>query len=49
LVLHEHVIELPDEMPGEVLFVGLLGDDRLPGAAEFVDEAGERQDEGLAE
>ena len=49
LVFDEHVVELPDEMPGQLLLVGLLGDDRLPRPAEIVDEAGEGKDEGLAE
>ena len=49
LMFDEHVVELPDEMSGQLLFVGLFGDDRLPGLAEFVDEAGERQHEGFAE
>ena len=49
LMFYEHVVELPDEMPGQLLLVGLLGDDRLPRPPEFVHEAGERYDEGLAE
>src|ERR1700758_1705955 len=48
LMLDEQVVELPDELPGQLLLLGLLGDDRLPRSAEFVDEAGEGQDEGLA-
>ena len=45
----EHVVELPDEMAGQLVFVGLLGDDRLPRPAEVVDEAGEGNDQGFAE
>ena len=44
-----HVVEVLDEMPGQFVFVGLLGDDRLPRSAEFVDEARERKDEGFPE
>ena len=35
LMFDEHVVELPDEMAGQLLLVGLLGDDRLPRPAEF--------------
>src|ERR1700756_423080 len=49
LVLDEHVVELPDEMPGQLLLLGVLRYQRLPCPAEFVDEAGEGYDEGLAE
>ena len=49
LVFDEDVVELPDEAPRHFLFVGLLGDHRLPRAAEVVDESGERQDEGFPE
>ena len=48
-MFYEHVVELRDEMPCELLFVGLLGDDRPPRSAEFVDEAGKGEDEGFAE
>ena len=48
-VLDEHVVELPDELPGQLLFVGLLGNDGLPRPAEVVDEVRERQHEGLPE
>ncbi len=46
-VLDEYVVELPDEKAGQLLFVGLLGNDGLPRLAESVDEAGEGQHEGL--
>ena len=36
-------------MSSQLLLVGLLGDHRLPGPAEFVDEAREGQHECLAE
>ena len=45
----EHVVELPDEVPRQLVLVGLLGNDRLPRPAEFIDEAGEGKDERLAE
>ena len=48
-MFHEHVVELSDEMAGQLVFVRLLGDDRLPRPAEVVDEAGEGNDHGLAE
>src|SRR5271170_1657730 len=44
-----HVVELLDEMPGQFFLVGLLGDDRLPRSAEFLDEACERKDECFPE
>ncbi len=49
LVFDEEVVELPDEAPSQLLFVGLLVDDSVPRAAEVVDEFGERQDQGFAE
>ena len=49
LVFDEDVVELADEAPRQLLFVGLLGDDSIPRAPEVVDEFGERQDEGFAE
>ncbi len=48
-MLDEHVVELPDEMPGQLFLVCLLGDDRPPRPAEFVDEGGEGKDKGFAE
>ena len=45
----EYVVELADEMPGQLVLVGLLRDDRLPRPAELVDEAGEGKDQGFAE
>ena len=47
-MLHEHVVELSDELAGQFLFVGLLGDDRLPRPPEIVDEAGEGKRRGLS-
>src|ERR1700739_3103117 len=41
LAIYGAVVEPPDEMPGQLLLAGLLGDHRLPRPAEFVDEAGE--------
>src|ERR1700761_4898310 len=46
-MLDEHVIELPHEMPRQLLFIRLLGNDGPPRLAESVDEAGERQHEGF--
>src|SRR5258705_9591336 len=43
----QYVVELPDEKPGQLFFVGLIGDDGLPRLAESVDEARERQHEGF--
>ena len=48
-MFHEHVVELSDEVAGQLVFVRLLGDNRLPRPAEVVDEAGEGNDHGLAE
>ena len=48
-MLDEHVVEASDEMPGQLIFVGLLGDDFPPGQAEFVDKAGEGNHQGFAE
>ena len=45
----EHVVELRNEKPSQLLLVGLLGDHRLPGPAEFVDEVHEGHHECLAE
>ena len=48
-MLDEDVVETPDELPGQFLFVGLFGHDGLPGLAEVVDEVRERQDQCFAE
>ena len=37
-MLDEEVIELSHEAPSQLLLIGLLVDDRIPGAAEVVDE-----------
>jgi hypothetical protein len=46
-VFDEYVVELADEKPGQLLFVGFLGDDGLPRLAESVDETGEGQYQGF--
>src|ERR1700751_5652264 len=48
-MLDEYVVELSDEKPGQLLFVGFLGNDGLPRLAEAVDEACEGQHEGFPE
>ena len=40
-MLDEYVVELPYELPRQLLFVGLLGYDGLPRPAEVVDEVRE--------
>ena len=45
----ENVVELTDEMPGQLLLVGFLGDDGLPRLAEIVDEVREREHERFSE
>ena len=48
-VFDEDVVKVHDELPGQLFLVGLFRDHRAPRPAEFVDEAGEGQDESLAE
>jgi len=48
-VLDQHVIEAADEVPGQFLLVGVLGDQGLPCAAEILDEIGERRHQRLVE
>ena len=43
LVLDQDVVEVSDELPRQLLFVGLFGDDGLPCLTEVVDEVRERQ------
>jgi len=48
-MLNEYVVELPYELPRQLLFVGFLGHDGLPRPAEVVDEVREGQYEGFPE
>ena len=48
-VLDDHVVDLFDEMAGQFVFVGLLGNERLPLQRELVDDARERKYQRLPE
>ena len=48
-MLDEHVVQLPDEMPGQLVFVGLFRDDGPPRLGELIDEAYKRNDKGFTE
>ena len=48
-MLDEQVVQVTDELRGQLLLVGRVGIDRLPRLREIVDEARERNDERLAE
>jgi hypothetical protein len=43
----DHVVDAFDEMARQLVFVGLLGNDRLPRRRELVDDARERENERL--
>ena len=47
-MVQKDVVELSDELSGQVLLVGVLGNNRLPRLSESIDEAGKGSNKGFA-